>query len=79
MKNTIVTLFILCSLFLLSCGPAAEDRQVMHARAKIFQDSLADLIKSTIAEAEGPAQPVQQKPNDTASQRVDARRTATVK
>jgi hypothetical protein len=38
-----------------SCGPAAEDRNVMHQRAKIFQDSIANLIKQQLAEAEGPA------------------------
>ncbi len=38
-----------------SCGPAAEDRNVMHQRAKLFQDSIANLIRAQLAEAEGPA------------------------
>lgn len=39
-------------LFLQSCGPAAEDRNVMHARAKQFQDSIANLIKTQMMEAD---------------------------
>lgn len=38
-----------------SCGPAAEDRKKMHERASVFQDSIANVIRTTIAEAEGPA------------------------
>jgi hypothetical protein len=42
------------SISIFSCGPAAEDRQAMHVRAKVFQDSIANSIRSTMAEAEGP-------------------------
>lgn len=38
-----------------SCGPAAEDRQAMHARAKVFQDSIANAIRASLNEAESPA------------------------
>ncbi len=37
-----------------SCGPAAEDREAMYARAKVFQDSIANVLKSSMAEAEAP-------------------------
>jgi hypothetical protein len=38
-------------LVLSSCGPAAEDRQQMHSRARVFQDSMANLIIRTMNEA----------------------------
>lgn len=41
-----------------SCGPAGEDREAMYARAKVFQDSIANVIKSSMAEAEAPAAPM---------------------
>ena len=43
------------ALTFFACGPAAEDRNAMHARAKVFQDSIANVIRSTMAEAEAPA------------------------
>jgi hypothetical protein len=43
------------SAILFSCGPAAEDRNAMHARAKVIQDSMANAIRQAIAEAEAPA------------------------
>jgi hypothetical protein len=50
--------FVLSSLLFLlastSCGPAAEDRQKMHERAKVFQDSIANFIRVSMAEAEAP-------------------------
>ena len=55
MKNTF---FFFCSVFSLlfsSCGPASEDRNYMHARAKVFQDSIANFIRASMAEAEAPA------------------------
>lgn len=54
-KNILLSCLALV-LIMVSCGPAAEDRQIMHERAKIFQDSIANVIRTTIAEAEGPAQ-----------------------
>ncbi|MCC6369837.1 MAG: hypothetical protein IT236_02405 [Bacteroidia bacterium] len=53
-KNLILSALALV-FALISCGPAAENRQIMHERAKIFQDSIANVIRTTIAEAEGPA------------------------
>jgi hypothetical protein len=55
MKKSIVLIAVISSSFLLSCGPAAEDREKMHARAKVFQDSIADFIRQSLAEAEAPA------------------------
>jgi hypothetical protein len=53
MKRTLsITTILAAALF--SCGPAAEDRNAMHARAKVFQDSIANVIKATMAEAEVP-------------------------
>lgn len=38
-----------------SCGPAAEDRSMMMSRSKQVQDSIANVIRMQMAEAEGPA------------------------
>jgi hypothetical protein len=46
---------LLFLIILSSCGPAAEDRKMMHMRAKVFQDSIANALKAAIAEAEVPA------------------------
>lgn len=56
-KNTLfagITFAIV--LLISSCGPAAEDRKAMHTRAKVFQDSIANLIQSSLNEAEMPTQ-----------------------
>jgi hypothetical protein len=53
MKKLVISLSAL--FFMSACGPAAEDRQRMHERAKVFQDSIANAIRSTMAEAESPA------------------------
>ena len=45
---------ILAAVALAACGPAAEDRNVMHARAKVFQDSIANEIRNRMNEAEAP-------------------------
>ncbi len=37
-----------------SCGPAAESSDTMHSRAKVIADSIAGLIKNSMAEAETP-------------------------
>ena len=37
-----------------SCGPATENHELMHARAKMFQDSIANLIRMQMSEAMGP-------------------------
>ena len=61
MTSVTVSLSILI-LALQGCGPAAEDRNVMHANAKRFQDSLANVIRMQMAEAD---------PNATAIPRPD--------
>jgi hypothetical protein len=53
MKNLL--LLSAFTIFFSACGPAAEDRQVMHARAKVFQDSIANALRIAIQEAEVPA------------------------
>jgi len=35
-----------------SCGPAAENRELMYARSKVFQDSIANIIRTQMNEAE---------------------------
>jgi hypothetical protein len=55
MKNIISLSISVCVLLLVSCGPAAEDRYEMHRRANLFQDSIANLIRQQMAEAEGPS------------------------
>jgi|GEM_PF-766094 len=55
MKRILLPITFSFILFLTSCGPAAENREVMHQRAKVFQDSIANMIRSSMAEAEAPA------------------------
>jgi hypothetical protein len=55
-----------------SCGPAAEDRNQMHARAKVISDSMANLIKSAMAEAEMPPQAMQSMPKAVDSTAIKA-------
>ena len=55
MKKTVFLSSSLFTLILSSCGPAAEDRQMMHDRAKVFQDSIANVIRTSMAEAESQA------------------------
>jgi hypothetical protein len=54
MKKTGLFPSLLFIIALSSCGPAAENRQMMHERAKVFQDSIANFIRTTMAEAEAP-------------------------
>ena len=54
MKKIFLPVFVFI-LILTSCGPAAENRQMMHERAKIFQDSIANMIRSSMAEAAAPS------------------------
>lgn len=51
-KNLIPAFGIFWMLF--SCGPAAENRELMHVRAKSFQDSIANVIRLQMSEAMGP-------------------------
>lgn len=64
MKKTLIPALVF-PLILISCGPAAEDREQMHARAKVFQDSIANAIRTSMAEAAAPG-PNAQMPVDTA-------------
>lgn len=52
MKKGILLFSIGSLLLLFSCGKAAESKDTMHARAKEVQDSIANSIKSAIAEVE---------------------------
>jgi hypothetical protein len=45
---------LILALCAASCGPAAEDREIMHSRAKTIADSMANLIKTAMKEAESP-------------------------
>jgi hypothetical protein len=53
MKHFLILPIIFFSLY--SCGPAAESREQMHSRAKTIADSMANLIKVAMDEAEMPA------------------------
>jgi hypothetical protein len=50
-----------------ACGPAAEDRERMHVRAKVFQDSIANFIHAAMNEAELPQGAVMMPPPGTAT------------
>ncbi len=52
MKN--ILLFFSLGAVLLGCGPAAEERDAMHRRAKVFQDSIANVIRMSMDEAAAP-------------------------
>ena len=54
MKKNSALAGILFVTLLYACGPAAEDREKMHARAKVFQDSIAASIQAQMNEAEMP-------------------------
>lgn len=75
-------LFVFAILFVLvisACGPAAENRDQMHARAKVFQDSIARAIRTSMDEAAAPgANQPQPVPADT-SKKPAAAATATAK
>jgi hypothetical protein len=45
----LLNLISVVSMFF-SCGPAAEDREAMYARAKVFQDSIANVIRTALDE-----------------------------
>ena len=77
MKKTSVLSTLILLICLSACGPAAEDREKMHARAKEFQDSIANFIRTSMAEAEMPVQaPQTATPIDTALARINAKAAA---
>ncbi|MCU0361240.1 MAG: hypothetical protein MUF75_11085 [Bacteroidia bacterium] len=61
-KSFFLSLWLLAFGFLAfsSCGPAAEDRAVMLSSSKRVQDSIAYVIRTQMAEAEGQAPAVMQ-------------------
>jgi hypothetical protein len=72
MKKQIIIPAALLFFALTSCGPAAENREQMHARAKTIADSMANLIKTAMAEAEMPVrQPVVSPPKDTSANKTN--------
>jgi hypothetical protein len=77
MKTNILKV-VFASIFIVSaCGPAAEDREAMHARAKVFQDSIAFIIRTSMEDAAAPAAGVVVAP-DT-SKKLIGQGTPTVK
>lgn len=67
MKNFLLFLCLVFVTTFNNCGPAAEDRQQMMARSKVFQDSIANFIRTTMAEAEAPGNaPIIVAPSPTA-------------
>jgi len=66
MKKLFPFIALATVLVLVSCGKAAEDRGQMLARAKVFQDSIANMIRVSMAEAEGTSN-VQMPPPPTAT------------
>ena len=77
MKKNVLVFGLFGLVIFNSCGPAAENRETMHIRAKAFQDSIAFIIKSSIAESEAPA-PGQVVIPDT-SKKIITQGTPTVK
>ncbi|MCE3229734.1 MAG: hypothetical protein K0S32_4285 [Bacteroidetes bacterium] len=54
MKKQIVFFGLGLVMFASSCGPAAENRDAMHNRAKVIADSIANVIKTSMDEAAKP-------------------------
>ncbi len=79
MKKTIPALSLFCLLLSYSCGPAAENREQMHIRAKAFQDSIANVIKTSMDEAAAPGPGQMAAPVPTATGTMAAPPTATTK
>lgn len=55
MKKSFIVISLGLAAALASCGKAAEDREAMHKRAKVFQDSIATVIRTSMEEAAAPA------------------------
>lgn len=54
MKKLFILALTAFTLSQTTCGPAGEDRATMHSSAKRIGDSIANLIKTSMAEAEAP-------------------------
>lgn len=49
MKQIFLTIIVIATVFsLVKCGPAAEDRDAMHAKAKRVSDSISAVIDSAL-------------------------------
>jgi len=57
-KKMLLSLSLVFTLVFISCGPAAENRDVMVNRSNAVADSVANLIKTAMKEAEMPPQNV---------------------
>jgi hypothetical protein len=67
MKKTILFPAFILFLAFTACGPAAENRELMMSRSKVFQDSIANTIRVSIAESEMPGPNRQLPPAPTAT------------
>ena len=65
-------LFVTALFLLQSCGPAAEDRNYMHYAAKRFQDSIANVIRMQMAEADPNAINYQRPDNPVTQQTLNS-------
>jgi hypothetical protein len=54
MKTFSLFLTFVAGVAFVSCGPAAENRNAMHSRAKVIGDSIAHDIQSKMSEADVP-------------------------
>ncbi|MCW3075854.1 MAG: hypothetical protein JWO32_463 [Bacteroidetes bacterium] len=72
MKTIYFSLSLTLLIILGSCGPAAESRESMQSRAKNVADSIANLIKTSMAEAETPGPAAAVKPDTTAGKTPSA-------
>jgi len=70
-KKTLIFPALILILITGSCGPAAENREAMHSRAKVIADSIANMIKTKMQEAETPA-------NTSVVQDTSAKKTNTI-
>ncbi|MBL7920900.1 MAG: hypothetical protein JNJ40_11335 [Bacteroidia bacterium] len=50
MKKILLVISTLLIVVFVACGPAAENKDTMHKRAKEVQDSIANSIKTAIEE-----------------------------
>ncbi|MCX8079737.1 MAG: hypothetical protein N3F09_00705 [Bacteroidia bacterium] len=47
-KTSVFACLALLTFVFMACGPAAEDREMMYARARVFQDSIANVIRTSM-------------------------------